>query len=390
MPRRPRRFLLIVLTAVIGVVVLSLCSNLLLDVGHSLVQEHNRHDSSGDGDEFVYRKKEVRLFVGTPFFRTPVGNAYLDNCSVRKHCKIVDDKDSSDAVLYHAPDFVLMGTLKPNQITVLWSLESPINHRFYQNFERQINWTMTYRRDADVWFPYGVITKRREPIRVDFDELWKSKKKMVVWLISNCGHTNGRIELTKALQEAGLEVDIFGACGRRPTPNDCDGVNKQGDRCVAELFKPYMFAISFENSLCKDYITEKFFEVLEKRYAVPIVMQRKTYEENGAPSDSFIAVDDYQNVDNLVNNLKVIAKDKSAYLKYHQWRETFEVRSDYFNIDDTGFCQLCKKIMRQDFMPKHYDDVASWHSVGICDQPQDGFVNKFLTNSGKKPSFQGD
>lgn len=79
-----------------------------------------------------------------------------------------------------------------------------------------------------------------------------------------------------------------------------------------------------------------------------------------------------------MNDLHRIAQSKAAYMEYHRWRETFEVNSDYFAIENTGFCELCKKIMRQDFESKHYDDVASWQTVGVCDQPQDGFVNKFL------------
>uniref|UniRef100_A0A915CGL9 Fucosyltransferase n=1 Tax=Parascaris univalens TaxID=6257 RepID=A0A915CGL9_PARUN len=381
MLRRCSRLLLVLLTATIALTVLNLNAELFFGFERSSGQQRTDLGSDSDGNEMrqpLYRKKDVQLHTATLFFGAAVNNNYLAKCSVKDHCKLVEERSAADAIIYHAPDFVSMGRLKANQIAVLWSLESPINHFFHHNYAGRINWTMTYRRDSDVWFPYGVITKRHQPVLVDYEAIWASKKHVVICLMSNCRHNNGRIQLINAIQAAGITVDMFGACGYRKTPNDCDGVKKQGDRCVAQLFRQYKFAISFENSLCKDYVTEKFFDVLRNRFTVPIVMRRKTSEEIGAPPDSFIAVDDYKNVSDLVNDLHRIAKSKTAYMKYHLWRETFEVNSDYFAIENTGFCELCKKIMRQDFRPKHYDDVASWQTRGVCDHPQDGFVNEFL------------
>lgn len=342
------------------------------DIPNSLQNSEATKDSS-------YRKKEVRLFAGTLFFNMPVTNErFLGNCSVRKHCKIIDNRELADAVLYHAADYVDLGQLNTNQIAVLWNLESPISHRLWQNFHRRINWIMSYRLDADVWLPYGIIKKSDHPNVIDYEQIWEMKNMTAVWLISNCGHRNGRIALTRAIQASGIEVDIYGKCGNKRTPNNCDGVDKQSDNCVAELFKPYKFAIAFENSLCKDYITEKFFEVLQKRYAVSIVMQRKRYEDAGAPENSFIAVSDFENVTELANYLRSVAGDKQKYLRYHKWRESFTVESAYFNIEETGFCQLCKKIMRQEFEPKYYESPSEWHTKGVCEHPQDAFVNNFL------------
>ncbi|VDK47458.1 unnamed protein product [Anisakis simplex] len=374
-PRFKNRYLVIFIAALIGL--------FLLDIISSFLVGHSSSDLSSTKTTDAYRNKNVRLFAATPFFGRPIDNSWLSKCS--EYCKLVDNSESADAVMYHIPDYRFLSTneLKSNQIAVIWSLESPIYQHLSRELRGRINWTMTYRRDSDVWFPYGVIRKRDKPIQIDYDKIWRDKKRMVVWLVSNCGHANGRLILGRALQKSGLELDIFGACGQHKTPNDCDGVKKQSDQCVAELFMPYMFALSFENSLCKDYITEKFFEVLQKRYAIPIVMRRKDYEHIAAPPNSFIAVDDYKNIDELISDIKTIASNKFTYLKYHRWRESYEIQSDYFHIDDTGFCALCKKLMRQRFSRKHYDDVAAWwNSNEICEIPQDGFVNEFLSKSG--------
>ena len=62
---------------------------------------------------------------------------------------------------------------------------------------------------------------------------------------------NGRLAYAKELSKH-ISVDIYGACGTMTCP-------RSSGKCGDMLDNDYKFYLAFENSNCKDYITEKFF-----------------------------------------------------------------------------------------------------------------------------------
>jgi hypothetical protein len=68
--------------------------------------------------------------------------------------------------------------------------------------------------------------------------------------VSNCNERNNRQQYARELSKH-ISVDIYGKCGTLK----CSSTNA----CRALINKDYKFYLAFENSNCKDYITEKIF-----------------------------------------------------------------------------------------------------------------------------------
>jgi len=116
------------------------------------------------------------------------------------------------------------------------------------------NWTATYRSDSELVAPYEKWvyydeTIHRKPTTVNYAA---NKTKKVAWFVSNCGANNNRLDYARDLQKF-IQVDIYGACGTENCPRDF------ADNCFGILSNEYKFYLAFENSNCRDYITEKFY-----------------------------------------------------------------------------------------------------------------------------------
>ena len=62
-----------------------------------------------------------------------------------------------------------------------------------------------------------------------------------------------------------IDVDIYGGCGSLKCARNNNA------NCLDMLDSEYKFYLAFENSNCQDYITEKFWSILNHD-VIPIVM----------------------------------------------------------------------------------------------------------------------
>ncbi|XP_076805936.1 4-galactosyl-N-acetylglucosaminide 3-alpha-L-fucosyltransferase FUT6-like [Clavelina lepadiformis] len=258
------------------------------------------------------------------------------------------------AVVFHFNELRLNKmphTRRLDQYYVWWSMEGPpalreLRGMKLSEYDNVFNLTMTYRRDSDIYNPYSTAADVLLNIQSsgsgdpdkDLDQLISKKKAMVIWMVSNCGATKGaqtRMKLVQDLINAGLPVDRRGGCfpKNKPAP--------RGQQL--EIISEFKFYFAFENSYhCLDYITEKLSFNAFGGGAVPVVFGAKKSDYQAVvPPNSCIYVDDFANLQNLVNYLKYLDKNVTAYKEYMKWRTMKPEEMPNYGRS-TSLCQLCR------------------------------------------------
>jgi len=245
-----------------------------------------------------------------------------------------------------------------NQIWMLYMLECPL-HTGSVHLKSAVNWTATYRTDSTIvtpyekWVPYDSSVAKVDQ-NINFAA---NKTKKVAWFVSNCGARNGRLQYARELSKY-IGVDIYGSCGNYSCPRT--------ERCFKMLDTDYKFYLAFENSNCKDYITEKFFVNGLGHNVLPIVMGAELEEyQRVAPQNSFIHVNQFKGPKELAEYLHVLDQDDKQYNEYFKWKGTGEF------INTRFFCRVCSLLHDYQKRPKeksHYQNINSWwRGTGVCE-----------------------
>ena len=280
-------------------------------------------------------------------------NKLFRDCS-QSLCQLTYDRStlttSSNAVMFdlHTPNSVSKGKViipkkhQPGQYWVIYNHESMFyDDNFYDVFPgNTFNLTATYRRDADIQLPYGKCEPRRHGYYVLPADFLKRKKGLAVWHVSHCTDRSGRHTFTKELQKY-ITVDIFGKCGSKTFVNDSrlHVGNSLSDE-AAENINQYKFYLAFENTYCKDYISEKSFKILQDHiYTVPIVRGSGPYRDI-LPPGSYIDADDYETPEKLAEYLTLLDNDDHLYMEYFKSRKDYQCVV-YFTDANGWMCRLC-------------------------------------------------
>lgn len=154
----------------------------------------------------------------------------------------------------------------------------------------------------------------------------------IAWFVSNCNTHSRREDYVSQLRsQKNIHIDIYGYCKsiyHSPiVPIQCE---KDRSNCIEKVLLNYRFYLSFENSKCDTYITEKYWIQGLYGHSVPIVLgaKKEQYERIAVPN-SFIHVDDFETVEDLVEELRRLNKNDSDYNKYLQWTQIYDVSSQY-------------------------------------------------------------
>jgi alpha-1,3-fucosyltransferase len=349
-----------------------------------------------------FESKDFGVGTGSKPFAGCADDVSSANCLTTTDRGLLND---SDAVVFHGRDLNVQdlpppGWRRPHQIFVFFLLESPIHTNLgllqQSVFRHYFNRTMTYRRDSDVLNPYGrllcndnsSVVGYSSPPCVDLpaaapeaaanDDNSKiraaaieqslqrdsssqmnslginltEKNRTVAWFVSNC-QTNSRRESLVRNVSRFIPVDVYGRCG--------NGRHQCASRveCDRMLSRYYRFYLSFENSLCPDYVTEKLYRPLAGD-TVPVVYGRADYSAY-LPAGSYVDSRDFESPEALADHLNKIMANDTLYLSYFRWRGKYTVDPEPAG---GGWCPLCRFLRDTDTTKdtKTYSDMAAWWS----------------------------
>lgn len=333
-------------------------------------------------------------------FKFGLGQEPFEKCRGARRCFVTNNRhyfksmSDFDAIVFHSVDFnptkEELGHIQqwrmPHQRFVFFNMESPQTYPLRQQTPPGFyNWTATYRHDSDIVRPYGWFELRGHPIMyppppqtsswpVKYSDLEFSKQdlsslvplakrpKQVAWVVSNCKSASERFEYVRELSKY-IPVDIFGTCGTTPCDLSYQEGQNQVDNCTRAIQRDYKFYLGFENTLCKDYVTEKLYSRVS--HSVVIVMGGANYSLF-APPHSYIHVLDYDSPRHLAEYLLKLDRNDDLYLSYFWWKRYYNVKFGGA-MQDQAFCHLCDKLHNEDEAVKSYASLQDWWShAGHC------------------------
>ena len=128
---------------------------------------------------------------------------------------------------------------------------------------------------------------------------------------------------------------------------------RQDKECLKKVMRKHKFYLAFENSKCRDYISEK----IANTYAhgmIPIVNGglhgRRDYERL-FPAKSFIHIDDFRGDSKaLYEYITYLDKNQTAYAEFFDWQKRYKVIGAGYgprvtmSLNQNELCRLCRSI----------------------------------------------
>ncbi|CEF69900.1 Alpha-(1,3)-fucosyltransferase C [Strongyloides ratti] len=218
------------------------------------------------------------------------------------------------------------------------------------------NLTYTYLTTGDIFWSYGsdrwyfnnLSTSQIYDQVTELNRKISNKNKDVLWIVSNCNALSGRSIVIENLSKY-INIEQFGECNNKKLSLT---INQKKN-----FYEKYYFYIASENSDCKDYITEKFYERILFT-SIPIVNVREFYTRNDVPPNSFIAFDDFSSPKEMAKYLRYLISNKTEYVKYFSYRN-----NGWFQKQSIDYrCSTCQKF--KDFIKsgkkRIIPDIYKW------------------------------
>ncbi|XP_061719866.1 alpha-(1,3)-fucosyltransferase C-like [Cydia pomonella] len=230
----------------------------------------------------------------------------------------------------------------PHQIFVFMSNESSYKYPACELYnDDYFNWTFTYRFDSDVlWRPFVVrdlagdtvapsaevvwtILRNFVPLRSNIKSTLRSKMRAIVWIVDDCSFAgyDYLLRLEKHLYHFGLKLYKHRHF-------------KKSSLYYSDILpQNYQFVLGFENSIVKDYVSQKVMEGY-RNYAVPVVYGGANYSRFLPPGSYINARETHPY--NLAQAIYEATRSQEAYKSYFKWRNYYSIEEDHSSL-----CDLC-------------------------------------------------
>ncbi len=355
-------------------------------------------------NQVIPKPKKKLILVYTPLFgnrawyhlpeKDAANFTRARKCRV-DNCEITYDNNrfaESDAAIFHARDMPsaaslrnLSATSRPlHQRWVYFISENPYNTANPAPLDGLFNWTMTYKKESDIWIPYQryIRLEPEAPRPKIIDHAAEKNKvkdrKLALWVVSHCRRL--RDKLVKKLEEY-VSIEVGGGCGRlfKHAVGDCKSKHKEG--CIKAI-RQYKFYLAFENEFCDQYVTEKYWYNALTNDAVPVVMGAGPYNDlNVAIPGTFINVADFKSVKDLANYLTYLDRNDTAYNEYFKWKQSYRLTVDLgWPYPGIWGCEICEKL-HNNHQTRIYDKLSEFWSTNIDCKGKEKTVSDMISRS---------
>uniref|UniRef100_A0A8C2UKA7 Fucosyltransferase n=1 Tax=Chinchilla lanigera TaxID=34839 RepID=A0A8C2UKA7_CHILA len=369
-----------------------------LQDGHNKVEEESKHLNVFFKKEALTLKRKKRLEVGgypIMLWWSPLtgetgrlGQCGMDACFFTINRTYLHHPRTK-AFLFYGTDFNIESLPLPRKAHHDWALfheESPKNN--YKLFHEQVitlfNHTATFSRHSHLplttQYLEGVDALKSLRYLVPLQSKNNLRKRLapLVYVQSDCDPPSDRDSYVRELMTY-IEVDSYGECLRNkdlpqqlknPTSMDADGFY----RIIAQ----YKFILAFENAVCDDYITEKFWRPL-KLGIVPVYYGSPSIKDWLPSNRSAILISEFAHPRELASYIRRLDYDDRLYKAYIEWKLKGEISNQRLlaalrerkwgvqdinqdNYIDAFECMVCSKVWDNIRLQEKVSKVLGWLS----------------------------
>lgn len=136
-----------------------------------------------------------------------------------------------------------------------------------------------------------------------------------------------------------------------------------------EAINDYKFYLSFENSNCDEYITEKAWWNAYSKNAIPIIMGAPaTSLAKLLPPGSYINVEGFASPKDLATYIQYMSTSRDEFKSFFTWKKEFKILQEhgYFKSDSYHYCRICEALNYNSREKKVYEDLHKFWSRDQC------------------------